>query len=55
MHTDLINRVALVTGCDRGIGRAIALKLAESGADLSARDRLLIAKQRTQVLSSKWS
>ncbi|RJQ39111.1 MAG: 3-oxoacyl-[acyl-carrier-protein] reductase [Dehalococcoidia bacterium] len=35
---NLDNRVALVTGSGRGIGRAIALKLAESGADLVIND-----------------
>lgn len=35
---DLSNKVALVTGSARGIGKAIALKLAEAGADIIVND-----------------
>jgi 3-oxoacyl-[acyl-carrier protein] reductase len=51
MKQALSNKVAIVTGASRGIGRAIALKLAEEGAAvmLAARDAELLKGARVEI------
>jgi NAD(P)-dependent dehydrogenase (short-subunit alcohol dehydrogenase family) len=46
-HKKVQNRLALVTGGGNGIGRALAIKLAEKGANIAIADIDIIAAEKT--------
>jgi 7-alpha-hydroxysteroid dehydrogenase len=48
-HRPLENKVALITGASRGIGKGIALSFAEAGADLLLAARSMDDLKRTAV------
>ena len=47
-------KVAVVTGAARGIGKGIALTLAEAGADIVAGDRNTKENELSQTLKKKY-
>lgn len=51
MSTDITDSVALVTGASRGIGRAIALALADAGADVAV--NFLSSREEAEEVSAE--
>ena len=54
MEQRLIGKVAIVTGSGHGIGKAVALRLAKEGADISVADIDIKSAEQTarEILSA---
>ncbi|VTN08292.1 2-dehydro-3-deoxy-D-gluconate 5-dehydrogenase [Raoultella terrigena] len=50
---DLTGKVAIVTGCDTGLGQGMAVGLAEAGCDMSA--STVRSRTKPQKKSGRWA
>ncbi|WP_404297472.1 2-dehydro-3-deoxy-D-gluconate 5-dehydrogenase KduD [Halomonas sp.] len=48
-HFSLAGRVAMITGCNKGLGQGLAVALAEAGADIVGVNRSAAAETRSRI------